>query len=223
MIYDYDKFCAHRWDMSTPVGLPDLGVVGGNPGVGTSIVSNPPGIGGICAEFNGNNSNYNLGDIVELNAVSAFTIAFWMNQNVIDQNGFIFNKVLNGTNDIALGPQATRFYFELGADANTYGQFDYSTVMNAGQWHHIAAVFDGSQAGNATRMVIYVDAQPVTLTFGGSIPAITADLAGVDAYIGRTALTLDGELDDFRLYSVALTNLDVSDLMARSRRGATGG
>ena len=217
--YDAGKFCAHRYDLSTPVGQPDLGVVGGNPGVGANIVSNSPGMGGICAEFNGNNSNYNLGDVAMLNAVTKFTLAFWMNQDILDVGDRAFFKAAGLDGIIIFFSTSLSFY----VGNNTRGNYDYSLVVDAGRWHHVACVFDGAGATDADRMKAYIDGNPAPLAFVGAIPAVTPDGTGVDATIGSTVFSFDGRLDDFRIYSRALTQLDVADLMARSRRGATGG
>lgn len=216
----YLNHLVHFFDLSTPVGNPDLGIPGGNPAVGANIASNPNGVGGgICAEFNGNNSVYNLGDIVELNSVSAFSICFWMNQNVLT----VFNQILLNYKDAAhavyIQTVAGRMYFHQDDGLNAYGSFIHSTVISAMSWHHVAMVFDGAQDGNANRLVVYVDADPVTLTFIGTIPAVTADLSGVDVTIGATASAFDGKLDTFMFFNTSLTHLQVTDLWNRTRQG----
>ena len=225
MAFDYEKFCDHRYDLSVD-NPPDLGVVGGNPGVGANIVGHPNGIGGgRCAEYNGNNSNMNLGDVVMLNAVSKFTIVFCMRQRVLDVTDAIFDKGGWGVAESGILISTSgggQMYLQIDG-ANQRGYFDYSLVVSVNQWHHIAIVFNGAGIGNTGRLQCYVGGTPVTLTYDGTIPAATDDLSGIDATIGRGAASFDGRLDDFRFYSVPCTNLDVSDLMARSRRGAMGG
>lgn len=204
-----------------PVGMPDVGVVGGNPGVGANIASNPPGIGGgVCAELNGNNSNYNLGDVAELNEVSAFTIAFWMKQDVIDIGDWMFRKTGAGGNHVGISTSGDGFmYIEPTTSGTNEGRFNYSTAINAGQWHHLSIVFNGVGIGNAGRLQVYVDAVPIALGFIGTIQAATGDMSGFNTYIGYTSAALDGELDEFMIFTDPLTNLNISDLMLRTRRG----
>ncbi len=212
----------HWYDMSVPVGLPDLGIPGGNDAVGANIVSNPNGVGGgICAEFNGNNSNYNCGDIVELNSVSAFTIAFWMNQDARNQIENAFVKRTDAMHNIYVHFSTVDLLYFYIADGvtNTLGYFNYSTVISAGQWHHVAVVYEGSGAANVDKLVAYVDGVPMTLVFSGTIPTATADLSGADAYIGHTANAFGGKFDEFMFLNTPLTNLQVRDLMLRTRRG----
>ncbi|KKK48018.1 hypothetical protein LCGC14_3149390, partial [marine sediment metagenome] len=103
--------------------------------------------------------------------------------------------------------------------ANQRGYFDYSLVVSVNQWHHIAIVFNGVGIGNTGRLQCYVDSAPVTLAYDGTIPAATDDLSGVDATIGRGAAAFDGLLDAFAIYSVALTQIQVADLYARTGQG----
>ena len=166
-------------------------------------------------ELDGNNQFVNLGDLPYLSAVSAFSIAFWMNQDVIDAEDNIFICNLNVDNRIRINTHnATgEFRFDCSNGGQARGAFDYSTLMGALSWHHVAMVFDGSQTGNADRLIVYLDGTPVTLAFTGTIPAVTADYAGVDKAIGTVAETFDGKLAEFRLYDVALTRSEVAAVM----------
>jgi hypothetical protein len=89
--------------------------------------------------------------------------------------------------------------------------FDSSTAETAGNaidngvWGHWAMVFDGSQAGNAGRLQIYVNGIQQALTFTGTIPAVTP----ATAHALRLAATSDGAhffngvLDEVRISTVA--------------------
>ncbi|KKM99003.1 hypothetical protein LCGC14_1152160, partial [marine sediment metagenome] len=80
-----------------------------------------------CIELDGNNQHVNLGDLTYLNSVSAFTIAFWMNQDVLDIADTIFRKYLDGNNNIIIFTVDTdgtlRVEIENGGVAR--GIFDY--------------------------------------------------------------------------------------------------
>lgn len=217
-----------RYDMSHAVVLPDLGWKGNRyPGVGANIAGIVSGAtaGGFAAEFNGNNSNYNLGDILELNAVSSFTIVYWMSQDVLDANDYIFWKVLDATHQLLIYTSPDRnFYFRMVYPSGSYNaRFDYSTVENVGQWHHIAHVYDSSEVVNADRMKTYIDGNRMVLVVTANVPVLSPDMAGADLRIGTTSNSFDGKLDDFRIYSDPLSNLQVTDLMVASRQGRTGG
>ncbi len=191
--------------------------------IGANIASHPIGIHGKsqCASFNGNNSNYNLGDVAELNAVAAFTIAFWMRQDVLDVQDTIFRKAVDNNHDVGIETRANgNLYVDVGWNADEAGYIpNYSTVITAGQWHHFAAVFDGAQTGDANRLVMYVDGNPVTLSFNGSMPAATADLSGQDAIIGAAASAFDGLLDFFSVFSRPLTQIQTQDFRKMTMQG----
>ena len=168
-----------------------------------------------CIELNGNNQYLNCGDVAELNAVSQFSIAFWMNQDVLDITDYMFYKYLDGTRYIRIYTALTGGLFtcQIRDGLHTEGNFDYSAIMSAGSWHHVAIAFNGAGVANIDRMKIYVDGIPITLGFAGTVPAATADLSGIDAQIGQPANSFDGKLFDFRIYSVALTNDEILTLM----------
>lgn len=167
-----------------------------------------------CAELNGNNSNINLGDIAELNSVSAFTLCFWMKQDVLNVVDTIFDKGGFGIAESGLlivTSGGGDMYIQVDG-SNQRGFFDYSVAVNAGQWHHVAVIFNGAGAVNTDRLQVYVDASPITLTYNGTIPVVTDDLSGSDATIGRAAAAFDGRLWDFRLYNVPLSRDEVNKI-----------
>ncbi len=168
-----------------------------------------------CIEFDGNNQYGNCGDILELNTVSAFSICFWMAQNVLDVDDTIFRKALDVDYNVGIKTRAANghLYIELGVGTQESGHFDYSAAISAANWHHVAAVFDGSQTGDANRLVVYVDGTPIVLLFDGMIPAVTADLSGQDATIGAAANTFDGSLYDFRIHSCALSRDEIIEII----------
>ena len=193
----------HRWSLN---GHAD-DVIRGQHGtlVNTPTWADTSRYGKQCIVLDGNNQYVNLGDVAILNAVEKFTLCFWMNQDVIDVGDIIFRKQLDNDNEVQLYAGGG-FFFMVCSGAHTHGSFDLSTVISAGNWSHVATVFDGSLTGDAERLKVYVDAVPMTLNFVGPIPATTADLSGVDATIGAAASSFDGRLSDFRIYGgMALT------------------
>ena len=167
-----------------------------------------------CIELDGDDAHVNCGDILELNTVTAFTICFWMNQDVLDQQDYIFVKEAVGNNMVRIRTWNTGFmFFEIRVAGAQFGYFDYSTAISAREWTHIAMVFDGPQTGDANRLVAYVGGEPVTLTFSGGIPAVTADLSGQDATIGTAALSFDGKLYDFRIYNIPASRDEINQII----------
>ncbi len=206
----------HRWPLN---GHAD-DVICGQDGtlVNTPTWADTSRYGKQCIVLDGNTQHVNLGDVAILNAVSAFTLAFWMNQDVLDQTDAIFDKGGWGVAESGitiLTSGGGQMYLQIDG-SNQRGIFDYSLVVNAGQWQHLAIVFNGAGIGNTGRLQAYVDASPVVLTYTGTIPAATDDLSGIDATIGRAAASFDGKLSDFRIYgNTALTRDELDFLIHR--------
>jgi hypothetical protein len=165
---------------------------------------------GTAARFNGNNSNINLGDVTQLNSASAFTLSFWMNQDVLDQTDVICAKGTGVSNWVRISTGTTgNFVLRICDGSDKNGTFDYSQVISAGSWAHIAMSYDGTAVDNAGRLKAYVAGAPVALSYTGTIPATTAGLSGLALVLGGAAAALDGKLDEVRIRATAETPSDV--------------
>jgi len=154
-----------------------------------------------------------LGDISELNNVSAFTIEGWAYQADNTENGLIMYKWIDDNNDIDIYAAYGEIYIEFGNGSNSYARWsNYSTTITSGTWFHWAIVFDGSAGTNAGRLKLYINgnATPVTLTFTGTIPATTPDLSGYNAILGASTWGLRGYEEEVRIWSVARTGVQIA-------------
>ena len=169
-----------------------------------------PGKNGWSLSFNGADANVTVGDLVELNATTSFMISFWMNQRVIDVADTIFTKATDADNHLEIRTTAGG-NFEVGLDdgADAIGYWDYSDDISALTWYHISIVYDGGGAANADRLKIFVDGRQISLSFTGTIPTATNDLAGVDATIGAASGSFDGLIEDFKIYDEAMSDANV--------------
>ena len=167
-----------------------------------------------CIELDGNTQHVNVGDVTQLNAVSAFTICWWMNQDVVPSNDTIFVKLVACLNRFQVFIIGTTMYHSIADGVAQRGRWDYTTRVSAAHWHHFAEVYDGSQTGDAYRLMLYVDGVPVTFAgFDGIIPAITPDWTGADLYIGDTANSFGGKLYDVHIYSVPLSRDEIREII----------
>ncbi len=170
-----------------------------------------------CIEFDGDDAHVNIGDVTQLNSVSAFTICFWMNQDVFGVTDTIFHKTVDATHEIRIYVLAPNILvFSVRDGLASHGYFDYTGFVSALNWHHVAMVFDGSGALNPNRVKIYIDGVPMTLLFSSIIPAATADLFGIDALIGNTANSFDGKFYDWRIHSCALSRDEIIAIIHES-------
>ena len=160
-------------------------------------------------QFDGVDDYVNLGDIVELNNASSFTIEGWANQASNTDNERIFLKKFDNDNYIAVSPWGGGFYIAIKNGNNSNACWtDYSSTISSNTWFHWAVVYDGNGVTNADKLKLYINGNttPVTLVFTGTIPSTTsASLSGENAYLSPSADFFGGYMDEVRIWSTART------------------
>ncbi len=163
------------------------------------------GIYGSALQFNGNDAYVETGQSI-LNALAGFTLAGWVSASNVDVYSSLY-----GQNDLI------EFGFIGGSQVGTWllgnnwqliaadYTFDYPS------WHHLAL------AGDATRIVIYIDGQEAASDEGG----LTSGSSGYTFKIGAGVFNSSGdpflgEIDDVSIFSRALTQEEIQNLMAGS-------
>lgn len=166
------------------------------------------GVSGNCLDFANATDNINLDDITELNGTAHFSFSCWAKQDTLDTYNIIFEKYSGATSEIGFTTYTDgKFYFAIrNGNGSSTGSFDYSTAVTAGVWFFLRVEYDGTQSTNATKLKVFINEVQQTLTFGADIPATTADLTGINAYIGWTSNSWRGNIDEVRLYSTNLTD-----------------
>lgn len=174
-----------------------------------SITYNQTGKISKAPSFNGGSSVSSWGDITELNLASKLTFSLWVSQDILDVVDILFNKYSAGSgNYIQIQTDAAGFlsFINRNSAVGTSGKFDYSTRITAGQFAFINLVWDGTQASNGLKMKMYVDNNGAeTLTFFGTLPTTTADLSSINLLQGHAGLSLDGEMDEVKILTGALS------------------
>ena len=93
------------------------------------------------------------------------------------------------------------------------GGLNGNTVINDGQWHHIAVVVP-STATSLNDVLLYVDGEIESMTSGGSANAINSSTAN-NFNIGRSASQTDrffiGLISDVRIWDVGRTATEIAD------------
>lgn len=167
-------------------------------------------------DFDGSNDYLSLGDINEIDGADELTISAWVKFDTLQDYSTIF---LKGSGNTATGMQ-TGATGDGDGNNDPYlivqdGSFSWGwttgNLLTTGSWHHWAMVFDGAGSGNANRIKFYFDGDPQTLTFSGTIPALT-DANAISARLSDTSGPFNGVLDEVRLYSRALSSIDVDAL-----------
>jgi hypothetical protein len=91
-----------------------------------------------------------------------------------------------------------------------------TTLINDGQWHHIAAVLDNDGTPNVSEVRLYVDGYRDMLSSKGVQACAIDTAAGQDVRLGAfapQAVYYSGMLDEVRIYRGALTDAEVMDVM----------
>jgi hypothetical protein len=161
-------------------------------------------------DFDGSNDRVVVTDNVLPVNTAECTICYWMRRPTSSTFGPFFGLGLN------TGVITNRFEFEPYNDNLLYVSFsisDYASIALDQDWHHYAAVYDGSQTGNANRLKVYKDGVAQTVTFTGEVPAsIGASALKMRMGNGQFGTFGAGRVDDARVYDRAITASEVEHL-----------
>ncbi len=184
----------------------------GNGNDGT-FVGNPQWVAGKfggALEFDGDDY-VNCGNGQSLQIQDQITLAFWFNVEAFQNTWEAFMAKSDSAYRASRGGgtgNATHLGISGTSTGGGNGWFNGTVIVTGGEWHHYAGTYDGT-AGR-----IYIDGVlDVTSPGTGRI-----NLSASDLYIGEnsgaTGRFLHGILDEVRIYSRALTDTEILDVMA---------
>jgi hypothetical protein len=143
-------------------------------------------------------------------ALSKFTIMAWLNLNSVSSWSRIFDFGNNTATNMFLTPQngwnsTLRFAITTNGAGNEQ-QINCGATMSTGAWHQVAVTLSGTVG------ILYLDGVAVGTNFGLTITP--SSLGGtVNNYFGKSQYAdpyLDGSLDEFRIYNVALSSAEMA-------------
>lgn len=163
-------------------------------------------------ELNGIGNFLDCGDDKSLDITDTLTIAAWVKIAAFGNwDGIVTKGINSGPYAMQLwGNGALRFSPNWGNPAGFKGagSFNTNTKMKAGEWTHAAITYDGTQAhfyinGEQDKLEVKQD-----FTFGVVKESLIlgCDFPGGDEYF-------DGVMDEFFIYSRALTEAEISQVM----------
>jgi len=158
----------------------------------------------------GDNNNLSFGDG---STDSPFSISAWIKMD--STSGFrIFNKSLGATSEYQFGTGGggtLQLYLFDNTSNFKYRARVYTTVLNTGQWYHVAATYSGVGGTNAQDGIkIYVDGVRVddSSVSGGAYVAMGNTTA--PAYIGKLDSSYaNGSIDEVSVFNSVV---DIADL-----------
>ncbi|RPI17460.1 MAG: LamG domain-containing protein [Ignavibacteriae bacterium] len=152
--------------------------------------------------FNGSYSNILVTTSNPLNFVNKLTISAWVNFYSLANSGTLISK--------GLGSDGYRLYynsitntldFQLGFSNSTQTTISVNTSFQVNQWYHVAATYNGSE------MKVYWNGQlNNTVAAAGSINNNNENLL---FGTGSSGYYHNGNLDDIRLFNMALSDSDI--------------
>jgi len=145
-----------------------------------------------------------------LSGLSNFTIEAWVKLNSTANWSRIFDFGNNTATNMFLTPQngsTTRLRFAITTGgAGGEQQITGTSALTVGPWHHVAVTLAGNTG------ILYLNGQPVGMN--GAMTLKPASLGySTNNYIGKSQYNdpyLDAALDDFRIYSMALSPSEVA-------------
>ena len=172
-------------------------------------------------EFDGVDDDFTSGDLSSLvDNKSKLSISFWVNLPDASEINRITGKY-GGSLTKWLGVTCTsnKVSFVVSNIGSSLAYAETSAVLTDNTWHHVACIFDGTQATATDRIKIYIDNTDETFAFNGTLPTSTYDFTleptNPTWYVGQSGFQLGvnelrGKLNEYSIYSdVALTDLEV--------------
>ena len=181
-------------------------------------------------QFDSPYSNYSLSfdgttsitcdSIPALTSSTNFSISGWLKQTTLDQTRFMLGARSSSTDAVFLYTYNDgKMYVDISNGSSTYGYFDYSTVISANTWFHVAVVFDGAGSANADKLKLYINGSLITLTYYGTIPSSTTSSTN-DFKIGIVNGYTDewlGSIDETSIFNYNLSEAQVLEMYNNGR------
>lgn len=174
----------------------------GNGNNGTLVNMDPPtdwisGQVGGALDFDGGNDYVNCGNGESLDITGDITIAFWLYLDNFGSEPDIITKG-NYTQSYSVWINSSgQIRFALNNDRLTS-----NSTLSTGTWYHVAVTREGSERK------IYIDGEEdESDTYGSAIGTTTGDMT-----LSSSSYSLNGRLDDVRIYNRALDANEVAQL-----------
>ena len=167
-------------------------------------------------EFDGVNDYIDCGDVTSFNNTSTFTYSGWYKQTTIDIVSYMLGSFVDVNNRLLIytWTDGTMNFQIRKSGGSVYARFDYSTVVTAEQWFHLAVVYDGIGAANADKVKIYINGISQTLSFIGTFPSSTSLGTNITTVgkVSDATQTWNGNIDEVSIFNNSLTQQSITDL-----------
>jgi len=170
-------------------------------------------------EFDGTDQYIDCGDIDEMDGVAKITVMGWAKR--LESNDRITFEKSTGLNDrVGLNLDIDGvLYANVGTGSG--GAWAYASLSGT-DWNHIAMVYDGTQADNATRLNLYINGVKQSSNYGNTIPATTASTSGtfkIGRAINSSGHSSTGSVGSVNIFNKALSEIEVNAIYTLGRHG----
>ncbi len=175
---------------------------------------------GNASDFERDNSQYlkiESYEAVGLNFGLSFTLAGWIKRESTGSDMVLVSKYDYGTNDRAYrlminSDNNLRLIVSPDGTYNSaYSAIGGATLTSANDWYHIAAVFDAGAQTFKIYLNGILDAE-LNVTYNTVFQSSAPFVVGADMNNGQAADFYDGLMDDWRVYSRALSATEIQTL-----------
>ncbi|WP_342423196.1 LamG domain-containing protein [Paenibacillus sp. FSL E2-0178] len=159
--------------------------------------------------------------VLNFNQTSAFTLECWIKISKIGSTMTVFNKQKNTTNEFVIGIDISATgVLTFGASKQGVTTIAaYSTrPLDVNKWYHVAGVSDG------LKITLYLDGvlqQTTVITYTGATQSLATLIIG-NWYYNELSYFY-GAIDDFRIWNVAKTQLEIQSSMRSYLTGKENG
>ena len=175
-----------------------------------------------AADFNNTSSKIVIGtqSSVIPSGSTGVSFSFWVYLDSIDTSSnydhwFIGQENYGGSfedGEFSVRLYGGKVYTDYAQSSSIYRQRQSSTTLSTGQWYHIVATYDTSNA-NITEVYLNGSLETTTnLTSGGTFTTNSLMQNSSNISIGGGPAFTDGKIDQFRIYNQVLTASNVTTL-----------
>jgi hypothetical protein len=152
--------------------------------------------------FDGDNDYVDIASTTDIDNLQQFTLAAWVKLDSLPAGNMRFITLRNEKAVLRYDDQALDFFVKI--DGALHHVLADNALSASGAWVHVAGTYDGS----TLRAYLNGTEQPGVASVSGVVGA------GAGIHLSSDGETLDGLLDDVRVYSRALAADEIGDLAA---------
>jgi len=182
----------------------------------SNIVSSASGKVNRAIQLNGDDYYIDCGDVEEINDARYLSIVFWhapkhFGGSGVDNETYFLKT--NGDGSSKLKIHATtddELIIELSSQSKSYTAIleSYSSFVTVDTFSHFKLLFDFTEEENENKIKLFIDNVQMTLVFSGTYtPKRIPNLTGFNLYIGYSSNSMNGLIDDVRMYDFILPDM----------------